>query len=63
MSPDIKFPDLYLLENRTIQNTVKDQECRYGLHTLATQPGSDQQLHKGRQQAEPSSSAVPLHLC
>lgn len=53
MSPDIKFPDLYLLENRTVQNPMKDQECKYGLNTLATQPGSDQQLNKGRQQAEP----------
>lgn len=53
MSPDIKFLDLYLLENRTMQNTMKDQECKYGLNTLAMQPGSHQQLNKGRQQAEP----------
>lgn len=29
--PDIKFLDPYLIEDRKIQNTVKDQEYRHGL--------------------------------
>lgn len=28
---DRKFLDLYLLEDRNIQNTTKDQEYKYGL--------------------------------